>query len=57
MMDNLNHIISYGFAKSEIESLDGDIERWQIIIEDRQGKRTGKIYIDELARFLKELKG
>lgn len=56
-MDNLNHIISYGFAKSEIESLDGDIERWQIIIEDRQGKRTGKIYIDELARFLKELKG
>lgn len=55
-MDDVNQIISYAYAKSEIENLDGDIEQWQIIIVDKKGKKTGKIYVDELARFLKELK-
>lgn len=56
-MDDVNQIISYAYAKSEIETLDGDIEQWQIIIVDKKGKTTGRLYVDELAKFLKELKG
>ena len=49
----VNEIMINAFVKTEIESLTGNPQDWQVVIIDSKGNRTKKIFMDELVEYMK----